>query len=120
MIINYFDEKNKSAQRPRTLDCYICGREYGTRSLEIHIKTCEKKWDNEQKKLPAKKRRPCPEAPRGFKNMIRAAQGQKPVGGGGGDEEVDVEQYNRDLMNAGGAVGTSGNNPFVNANQAIA
>ena len=34
-------------KRPNALVCYICGREYGTRSLEIHLKTCEKKWDYE-------------------------------------------------------------------------
>ena len=34
-------------QRPKALVCYICGREYGTRSLEIHLKTCQKKFLNE-------------------------------------------------------------------------
>ena len=43
--------------------CYICGREYGTASLDIHIKSCEKKWENEQAKLPVKERRPCPTKP---------------------------------------------------------
>ena len=65
-------------KKPKALVCYICGREFGTRSLEIHIKTCEKKWGYEQDKLPAKKRRPCPQAPPGFENMIRMAQGKKP------------------------------------------
>ncbi len=32
-------------QRPKTLVCYICGREYGTMSLKIHIKSCMKKFD---------------------------------------------------------------------------
>ena len=31
--------------RPKTLICYICGKEYGTASLPIHIKSCEKKWE---------------------------------------------------------------------------
>ena len=31
--------------RPKTLICYICGREYGSASLEIHLKTCKKKWE---------------------------------------------------------------------------
>ena len=26
--------------RPKTIVCYICGREYGTASIEIHLKTC--------------------------------------------------------------------------------
>ena len=80
MDLAYIDNKKKqNIQRPKTLVCYICGREYGTRSLEIHIKTCTKKWDYEQQKLPKKKRKPCPQAPRGFSNMIRMAQGKKPI-----------------------------------------
>lgn len=27
----------KAPSRPKTLVCYICGREYGTKSLGIHI-----------------------------------------------------------------------------------
>ena len=46
------EEKKSStpaiAQRPKALMCYICGREYGTTSLEIHLKTCKKKWEIEQ------------------------------------------------------------------------
>ena len=34
--------------RPKTLVCYICGREFGSASLEIHLKSCKKKWENEQ------------------------------------------------------------------------
>jgi hypothetical protein len=60
MDLSYIATKPKGVQRPRTLVCYICGREYGTRSLEIHLKTCEKKWDVEQAKLPKKKQKPCP------------------------------------------------------------
>jgi len=35
-------------QRPKTLICYICGKEYGTMSLKIHLKTCMKKFEIEQ------------------------------------------------------------------------
>jgi len=52
------------------LMCYICGREYGTLSLEIHIKTCKKKWEIEQEKKPKNQRRPCPEAPPNFDKML--------------------------------------------------
>lgn len=34
----------KVPRRPKSLNCYICGRAYGTRSLGIHLKTCKKKW----------------------------------------------------------------------------
>lgn len=40
------------AMKPKALMCYICGREYGTSSLEIHLKSCKKKWEIEQEKLP--------------------------------------------------------------------
>ena len=39
--------------------CYICGREFGSASINIHIPQCEKKWENEQLKLPKKQRRQC-------------------------------------------------------------
>ena len=81
MDLAFIDKKpNKMMQRPKTLVCYICGREYGTKSLEIHLKTCVKRWDIEQSKLPKGKRRPCPQAPPGFNNMILAAQGKKVKG----------------------------------------
>lgn len=35
------------AQKPRALMCYICGREFGTASLEIHLKSCKTKFENE-------------------------------------------------------------------------
>lgn len=50
--------------KPRALMCYICGREYGTTSLQIHIKTCMKKWEVEENKKPKKERRPLPQPPK--------------------------------------------------------
>ena len=35
------------AMKPKALMCYICGREFGTASLEIHLKTCKKKFEME-------------------------------------------------------------------------
>ena len=32
---------------PKSVTCYICGRGYGTKSISIHLKACEKKWDIE-------------------------------------------------------------------------
>lgn len=85
----------KIAVKPKALVCYICGREYGTRSLEIHVKTCEKKWENEQSKLPKAKRKPCPQAPPGFTNMIRLAQGKAALPDQAmPHDEQSIEQYN--------------------------
>jgi len=54
---------NKGSQ-PRTLVCYVCGREYGTRSLGIHLKTCIKKWEMEQANKPKKDRKALPNPPK--------------------------------------------------------
>ena len=61
------------AKRPKSIMCFICGREFGTTSVKIHIKSCQKKWDIEQNKLPEKKRRPCPQMPVNFDDMILVA-----------------------------------------------
>lgn len=50
--------------------CYICGREFGSASISIHIPNCEKKWELEQSKLPKKQRRPCPTRPNDFERVI--------------------------------------------------
>lgn len=59
------------SKMPKSVTCYICGRGYGTKSISIHLKTCEKKWDIEQKKKPKKERRPCPQPPQNFMNVIK-------------------------------------------------
>jgi hypothetical protein len=45
------------------VSCYICGRDFGTKSISIHIPNCIKKWDAAQKKLPKEQRRAPPSAP---------------------------------------------------------
>lgn len=49
--------------RPRTLVCYICGREFGTLSLPIHEPKCLEKWKIENDRLPQELRRPLPQKP---------------------------------------------------------
>ncbi|CAK83266.1 unnamed protein product (macronuclear) [Paramecium tetraurelia] len=70
--------------RPKTLICYICGREYGSKSLEIHLKTCQEKFLMEEAKKPKNQRRPLPQPP-------------KALGGGG---NYDAESYNDQAFNA--------------------
>ena len=53
-------------KKPKALMCYVCGRDYGTKSLGIHLKTCVKKWENEENKKPRKQRRPLPQPPPGL------------------------------------------------------
>ncbi|XP_069083101.1 zinc finger protein 474-like isoform X2 [Pleurodeles waltl] len=49
--------------KPKTLVCYICGREFGTKSLPIHEPKCLEKWKVENKDLPKEFRRPVPQKP---------------------------------------------------------
>lgn len=48
---------------PRTITCYICGREFGTASFPIHEPRCMQKWERENNSLPASQRRPTPQRP---------------------------------------------------------
>ncbi|NXK91351.1 ZN474 protein, partial [Formicarius rufipectus] len=51
-------------KRPPTVICYICGREYGTKSISIHEPQCLKKWHQENDNLPKHLRRPEPKKPK--------------------------------------------------------
>ncbi|XP_072748466.1 uncharacterized protein Cactin [Anoplolepis gracilipes] len=48
---------------PKTITCYICGREFGTASFPIHEPRCMQKWDRENNLLPPSQRRPRPQRP---------------------------------------------------------
>ena len=43
--------------------CYICGREFGTKSIGIHEPQCMKKWEVQNNKLPKGKRQSRPVKP---------------------------------------------------------
>ena len=49
--------KRAPGQRPRGLICPLCGREYGTASLQIHIKSCRQKFILQQQDLPKNMRK---------------------------------------------------------------
>ena len=61
----------EKGQRPKALMCYICGREFGTQSLEIHIPQCIKKWDKVEALKPPGERRKCPGPPQEFDEAIK-------------------------------------------------
>ena len=46
--------------KPPTVVCYICGREYGTKSISIHEPQYLKRFETENQKLPINKRKPLP------------------------------------------------------------
>ena len=43
--------------------CYICGRNYGSTSIGIHVKTCLARWKEENDARPKHLRRPVPVPP---------------------------------------------------------
>jgi hypothetical protein len=62
--------------------CYICGRKYGTKSIDIHEPQCLEKWKFENSNLPKQLRRPIP---------IKPADVSFITGGGGGDLDARNE-----------------------------
>lgn len=59
--------------KPRTVVCYICGREFGSASIEIHRPQCAKKWEAQEAKKPPEQRRPLPTEPEVKPGMDLAA-----------------------------------------------
>ncbi|GMH41529.1 hypothetical protein BSKO_09439 [Bryopsis sp. KO-2023] len=49
--------------KAKTYMCYLCGREYGSKSLFIHIPNCKKKWENHEAQKCKKERRRLPPIP---------------------------------------------------------
>ena len=70
--------------RPQTVVCYICGREFGSRSLGIHEPQCLRKWHQENNQLPQHQRRPPPQKPQ----MLPS------VGSSAAARSFDAERFN--------------------------
>mmetsp|Transcript_17840 Transcript_17840/g.23504 ORF Transcript_17840/g.23504 Transcript_17840/m.23504 type:complete len:244 (-) Transcript_17840:24-755(-) len=72
-------DPNKKVRMPRTRICYICGRQYGLSSFDIHLKQCKKLWIDRESKKPKHERKPLPRDPMESSGVDAVA-----VGGGGG------------------------------------
>jgi len=55
---------------PTFVTCYICGRDFGTRSIGIHVPKCQEKWEAQQEKLPSSERRDLPRQPENFQRIL--------------------------------------------------
>jgi len=55
---------------PSFVTCYICGREFGTRSIGIHVPKCLEKWEAQQEKLPRGERRQAPSPPENYNKIL--------------------------------------------------
>ena len=62
-ISGYGCGEQKQTKKPQAVLCYICGREYGTKSISIHEPQCLKKFETENRKLPIGERMPLPKKP---------------------------------------------------------
>jgi len=51
--------------------CHICGREFGSASIDVHIPQCMKKWEAQEAKKPPAQRRSAPSAPTEQEGMTR-------------------------------------------------
>ncbi|XP_075399206.1 zinc finger protein 474 [Tenrec ecaudatus] len=69
----------RKAPRPRTVICYICGREFGTLSLPIHVPQCLEKWKIENDRLPREFRRPLPQKPPSLSTGQSNQEGTSPA-----------------------------------------
>ena len=49
--------------RPLAYCCYLCGAQFGSQSLRIHIAKCQEKWENKESGKPPRERRAVPPPP---------------------------------------------------------
>ena len=56
-----------------TFGVILSGREYGTASLNIHLKSCKDKWEIAEAKKPKHLRRPLPQEPQNFDEIVTKA-----------------------------------------------
>ena len=89
-------QPQRVAQRPKALICYICGRQYGTNSLKIHLKSCIKIWEEREALKPKRERKPVPKAPAAFEQAI----GGKGGSGKSGMSAKQMQQQNEAAFNA--------------------
>ena len=78
--------------KPPGLVCHICGREYGTTSLAIHLPQCAQLWKDRQKLLPRSERRPVPKAPMSITDITAMKVDSKDVDA--------MDRFNRQQMDA--------------------
>eukprot|EP01023_Acetabularia_acetabulum_P047817 TRINITY_DN5041_c0_g2_i3.p1 TRINITY_DN5041_c0_g2~~TRINITY_DN5041_c0_g2_i3.p1 ORF type:complete len:467 (-),score=81.56 TRINITY_DN5041_c0_g2_i3:1644-3044(-) len=52
-------------KKPTGYVCYLCGAQFGSRSLHIHLKSCQKKWVQVEEQKPKREQRRLPDPPPG-------------------------------------------------------
>ena len=77
--ISDMDSRPKVIKKPPSVVCYICGREYGTKSIEIHEPQCLKKWKIENSKLSISERKPLPRKPEKRPKLARVVSTESSI-----------------------------------------
>jgi len=77
--------------------CYLCGREYGTKSLPIHIPQCEKKFVEVEKAKPARERRSLPSRPEVLDRALGGTGGASDFFAAGAG---DPDRFNNEMYSA--------------------
>ena len=73
--------RSTMTSKPRLLTCYVCAREYGTKSIAIHIPQCRRTFEaREALKRDARDRRRCPDPPPGYMDLIDAIGASRSLG----------------------------------------
>ena len=51
--------------------CNPSGQQFGTHSIEIHLKSCKKKWEDNESKKPPNERKPVPVPSEKIENVVK-------------------------------------------------
>eukprot|EP00466_Bigelowiella_natans_P004961 jgi/Bigna1/90719/estExt_fgenesh1_pg.C_770093 len=60
-----------SMRRPKAVVCYLCGQQYGTTSIKIHIPQCQKLFVKRENLKDKRERRALPQPPAGYMDQIQ-------------------------------------------------
>ena len=94
-------QRRAPGQRPIGLICPLCGREFGTMSLKIHMKSCKQKFELQQANLPPNQRKDVNKLIENYeKNQALMGKGLSGKGGYNMDalNQQAFDQYNQDAL----------------------
>ena len=87
-------QKKTGGGGPKTRVCYICGRQYGLHSFEIHLRQCKELWIAREEKKDPKERKPLPADPLVSKQFEKGGTSDK-VGLSAGIDLMDLSRINQ-------------------------
>ena len=69
--------------------CFICGRDFGRKSLGIHLPACRRKFENEQRSLPDHLKKNEPPTPKLLEKILNEEE----------MSELELNEYNTEAVN---------------------